>query len=113
MATVTVLVSRHPDAEDDFTISAPEGTDVQIIYADWGSGFDGEPSTVEEGEYAVEMADNLTEQASNLPDGDPVKEAVHGIADELLDAAEELGVDIDAVREDVRETEARLKAMQA
>ena len=110
---VAVLCVRHPDYSNEHTVSSPGGLDVVVITADYGSNFDGQPRNTEEGEYAVEMADSLTEEVVELRDGDPVKEAVRGIADELLGYAEELDVDIEAVREDNRQTALRVAAMEA
>lgn len=85
--TVAILCVRHPDASNEFTVSAPEGVDVLVISADYGSGFDGQPRSEDEAEYAVEMAQSLTDEAAGLPDGDKVKEAVAGITAELWEDA--------------------------
>lgn len=100
MATVAILVVRHPDASNEFTVSTPPGTEVVIIDVDYGSSFDGQPRNAEEAESAISIADSIIEQAAVLPALDPVRVAIAFIADELLGYAEDLGVDIEAVRAD-------------
>lgn len=110
--TVAVLCTRHPDASNEYTISNPEGVPLVVIDVDYGSGFDGQPGDEDEAEYAIEMALNITKDASVLPDGDPVKVAVAGIADDLRDDARryltkarirELEEDFDAPAEEMGE----------
>ena len=99
-----VLCVRHPDAENAFTTSSL--LPLAVIDVDLGSSFDGYPRDAEEAESAISIADSITEAAAGLPDGDPVKENVRSLADELLGYAEELDVDIEEVREDNRRAEA-------
>lgn len=86
---VAVLVVRHPDAENNITVDAPEGVRVVTISVDYGSGYDGQPRDEDEADYADEQADDLVEQASQLPEGNPIRAQVEAIVRELRSDARE------------------------
>jgi hypothetical protein len=82
-----VLVVRHPDASNSYTIDG----DVEVIDADLGGAFDGEPRSAEEKADATSMAQGWRDQALRLPKGSKVRQSALSLADEF-DYSDEPGV---------------------
>lgn len=81
-----IVVVRHPDAENAFTV---HGEPVRIIDIDLGGSFDMGHSSPGYGEAcdAHDYADGLLEEIEDLPAGHPARREVEAVVQEIRDWA--------------------------
>jgi hypothetical protein len=68
-----VVVTRHPDSEDQISL---HGVEAEVVYIDLGSSFDCTPNDEEQ---ARDWAEGFVRQARELPEGHPAREEILGI----------------------------------